>query len=84
MVTVAQLVESQIVILVVVGSSPIGHPIFPTLIPSLSLLAPAGHLLSAKDPSYLSTVGGQWDIGLWPSFQRQVRVNRFFSHAPKE
>ena len=27
-VTVAQLVESQIVILVVVGSSPIGHPIF--------------------------------------------------------
>jgi hypothetical protein len=26
-VTVAQLVESQIVILVVVGSSPIGHPI---------------------------------------------------------
>ena len=28
MVTVAQLVESQIVILVVVGSSPIGHPIF--------------------------------------------------------
>ena len=27
-VTVAQFVESQIVILVVVGSSPIGHPIF--------------------------------------------------------
>ena len=28
MVTVVQLVERQIVILVVVGSSPIGHPIF--------------------------------------------------------
>ncbi len=27
MVTVAQLVESQIVILVVAGSSPVGHPI---------------------------------------------------------
>ncbi len=29
MVAVAQLVESQIVILVVVGSNPIGHPIYP-------------------------------------------------------
>ena len=43
-VAVAQLVESQIVILVVVGSSPIGHPTEP--------LPPQ---LSSRPPSHAST-----------------------------
>ncbi len=42
-VAVAQLVESQIVILVVVGSSPIGHPTEPLLAVSL---APAQSLFN--------------------------------------
>ena len=41
--------------------------------------APTGRLANVEDPSDLSTGGGQWDIGLWPSFDWQVRTNGFFN-----
>ena len=41
--------------------------------------APTGRLANVEDPSDLSTGGCQCDIGLWPSFDWQVRTNGFFN-----
>ena len=32
-----------------------------------------------QDPSQLSTGGGQWDLGLWPSVDWQVRSNGYIN-----
>ncbi|MGA0825693.1 MAG: hypothetical protein ACO3PJ_09165, partial [Burkholderiaceae bacterium] len=39
--------------------------------------APTGRLADVQDPSQLSTGGGQWDLGLWPTFDWQVRPNGY-------
>ena len=62
-VTVAQLVESQIVILVVVGSSPIGHPIFPTLIPLTVLPSSDRPPVECQRP--LLSQQRWWPVGYW-------------------
>ena len=41
------------------------------------LRAPTGRLADVQDPSQLSTGGGQWDLGLWPTFDWQVRSNGY-------
>ena len=41
------------------------------------LRAPTGRLADVQDPTDLSTGGGQWDLGLWPTFDWQVRPNGY-------
>ncbi len=43
------------------------------------LRAPTGRLADVQDPSDLSTGGGQWDLGLWPSVDWQVRSSGYIN-----
>jgi lysophospholipase L1-like esterase len=88
MVAVAQLVEPRVVISAVVGSSPIGHPIFRRLVACLAL-ALSGTALAASDPPQLFVAGDStassyeanpksqqgWGAVLQPLFdERKLRV----------
>lgn len=71
MVAVAQLVESQIVILVVVGSNPISHPKV-----SVKKPAKAGFFASARSVYASATIVPWWYTIFQPSAVRRHNVAR--------